>query len=167
LSWFHVTRFHSKSQSGKISGKNVNNNSNLLSINLSSITKWLKENKHLMKPKTRSDRGLTIWNFQNTTQNIKSFEIYANKQKISVMKEYKNLGVTVDRSLNMASFFNKCYKRALSHHEPACKSKILDGCYFCQVNLPNHGAVNVYILQITPTVSQQHRRINWPCFTKE
>ena len=96
-----------------ISGNNVKI-SNLLSIDLPSIATWFKENELLVNVKQRRTEALLFGTSKKSMQNIKDFEIYANKSKIYVTKEYKYVGVPVNSSLNTTSFFDKCYRKASS-----------------------------------------------------
>ena len=108
-----------------ISGKIVKDISSLLSVDLSSIAKWFKENELPMNLKQGKTEALLFGTSQKTTQNFKDFEIYANKSKIPITKEYKYLGVPVDSSLNMTPFLDKCYKKASSRLNLLAKVRYL------------------------------------------
>ena len=69
-----------------IDGKNLKDVSNLLSIDLSFVFKWIKENELLMNLKQGKTEALLFGTSKKTTQNTKDFEIYTNKSKISVAK---------------------------------------------------------------------------------
>ena len=51
---------------------------------------------------------------QKVSKQFQDFDVYVNTTKISITKDYKYLGVPVDSSLNMNTFFDKCYKKASS-----------------------------------------------------
>ena len=127
-----------------ISGQNVKDISNLLSIDLSSISKWFEENELLMNPKQGKTEALLFGTSKRTKQNIKDFEVYANKSRIPITKEYKYLGVSVNSSLNMTSFFDKCYKKASSRLSLLAKLR-----YLMDVNV----AKSIYQTMVLPALT--------------
>ena len=78
--------------------------SDLLSIDLSSISKWFEENYLLMNLKQGKTEALLFETSKKTTQNTEDL----------CNEKYKYLGVPVNSSLYMIQFFDKCFKKASS-----------------------------------------------------
>ena len=143
-----------------ISGKNLKDISNLLSIDLSSISKWFKGSELLVNLKQGKTGALLFGTSRKVTQNIKDLEIYATKSNISVTKEYKYLGVPVDSTLNITSFFDKCFKKASSRLNLIAKER-----YLMDVNVAKsiyQSGLHLLCLKVT-----QETRTNWSRYTAE
>ena len=73
---------------------------------------------------------------------FQDFDVYVNTTKISITKDYKYIGVPVDSSLNMNTFFDKCYQKA-----PSCLNLLAK----LRHELDTNAAKSIYQSMIMPT----------------
>lgn len=148
----------------------------LLTEDLSAISDWFKENELIMNLKKGKTEALLFGTSKKVANHSKDFEIYANDTKITVTKQYKYLGVPVDSSLNMNSFFDTCYKKASSRLNLLAKLRhMLDidaarSIYHSMI-LPTFTYCGLHLLHLTITQENKlasfHRRAERIVNTKD
>ena len=132
----------------------------MLTEDLSSISDWLKENELIINLKKGKTEALLFGTSKKVANHLEDFEIYVNDTKITFTKQYKYLGVPVDSSLNMNSFFDTCYKKASSRLNLLAKLRhMLDidaarYIYHCMI-LPTFTYCGLHLLHLT--ISREYK----------
>ena len=78
-----------------------------LDEDLKNLSRWFKENELLINLKPSKTELLLFGTSQHIAKTNKNFEVKFNNQYINERKSYKYLGVEVDRTLNLNSYFDK------------------------------------------------------------
>ena len=128
----------------------------LLTKDLSSACDWFKENELFMNYRKGKTETMLFGTSKNVSKHLDEFEIYVNGTKINSTKQYKYLGVPIDSSLNMNSFFDACYKKASTRLSLLAKlrymlnAKAAKSIYHSMI-LPTFTYCGLHLLQLTPT----------------
>ena len=85
-----------------------------LDEDLKNLSRWFEENKLLINLKPGKTELLLSSTSQRIPKTNKNFEVKFNNQYISETKSYKYLGVEVDHTLSLNSYFEKTYKKMTS-----------------------------------------------------
>ena len=154
-------------QSLYVHGKNVKEISKRLSEDLDALSKWFHKNELVMNLKKGKTEALLFGTPQKVSKYLSDFEIDVNDTKITVTKSYKYLGIPVDSSLNMNTFFDKCYKKASTRLNLLSKLRqefdlhSAKSIYHSMI-LPTFTYCGIHLLHLTNTKSRRldsfHRR---------
>ena len=125
-----------------VSAKSATEISNKLTDDLTTLSKWFDDNELIMNLKKGKTEALLFGTPQKVSKQFQDFDVYVNTTKISITKDYKYLGVPLDSSLNMNTFFDKCYKKASSRLNLLAKLRN---------ELDTNAAKSIYQSMIMPT----------------
>ena len=121
-----------------ISGKNKDELENLLSEDFDPATLWFNENELILNLKKGKTELLT---FGTPARLFSNVNITLNNDPIFNTDEYKYLGLTVDKTLNMRAHFKNVFKKASG------RSRLL---YRLRPNLSQKAAKSIYESVIVP-----------------
>ena len=116
-------------------------NDRLPTINLS---RWFEENELLTNLKPGKTELLLFGTSQRIAKINKSFEVKFNNQYINETKSYKYLGVEVDHTLNLNTYFDKIYRKMNS------RLRLLNKL---RSNITASAAASIYNMVIVPLFS--------------
>ena len=85
-----------------------------LDEDLKNLSRWFEENELLINLKPGKTELLLFGTSQRIAKINKNFEVKFNNQYINETKSHKYLGVEVDHTLNLNSYFDKTYKKMTS-----------------------------------------------------
>ena len=140
-----------------VSAKSATEISNKLTDDLTTLSKWFDDNELIMNLKKGKTEALLFGTPQKVSKQFQDFDVYVNTTKISITKDYKYLGVPLDSSLNMNTFFDKCYKKASSRLNLLAKLRNeLDTNAAKSIYIPKYDHANLYVLWTSTAMPNQH-----------
>ena len=97
-----------------VPGKSVNDIMEKLNSDFSKLDKWFAENELIMNLSKGKTEALLFGKSKTVAKESANFRVNVNDMEIQKASSYKYLGVQIDSTLNMNTYFDKCYKNASS-----------------------------------------------------
>ena len=97
-----------------VSDKDVRVISRKLTNDLTKLSNWLTETELVINLKKGKTEALLFGTSQKVSKDHDNLIVHCNDLRIANTTSYKYLGVTIDSSLNLNSFFQQCYKKVSS-----------------------------------------------------
>ena len=96
------------------SGKTARDITEQLNSDLSRLEAWFHENELIINLNKGKTETLLFGTTKKVANGSSEFNVRINNEEITKTTSYSYLGVSIDSTLNMSSFFEKCYKKASS-----------------------------------------------------
>ena len=90
--------------------KDSNDINEKINSDLSRLDKWFAENELIMNLSKGKTEALLFGTSKKVAKESADFEVNMNDREIRRTMSYKYLGVQIDSTLNMSTYFDKCYK---------------------------------------------------------
>ena len=126
-----------------------------LDEDLKNLSRWFEENELLINLKPGKTELILFGTSQRIAKINKNFEVKFNNQYINETKGYKYLGVEVNHTLNLNSYFDKTYKKMTS------RLRLLNKLWS---NITASAAASIYNMVIVPLFS--YRSLLKPTLTQ-
>ena len=97
-----------------VSGKTATDITEELNRDLSRLDKWFHENELIMNLNKGKTEALLFGTAKKVANGSSDFRPRVNDKEITKTARYKYLRISIDSTLNMNTFFEKCYKKASS-----------------------------------------------------
>jgi len=146
-----------------VHGKTGKGTAKLLTEDLSLIADWFKDKKLITNLKKGKTEALLFGIAKKVTNHLEDFEVFVNDTKITVTDQYIYLGVAVDSTLNLNSFFDTCYKKASSRLNLLAKLRYMlntdaSKSIYNSMILPTFTYCGLHLLQLTN--SQEYKLLS-------
>ena len=127
-----------------VEGKTMESINSKLTSDMTNVASWLDENDLIINLKEGKTEALLFGTAKRISKLNECLSIPYGNTDINLTKKYKYLGVEINSTLNLNTYFDACYKRASTRLR--LLSKIRDS-----VNVDS--ARRIYQLMITPLLT--------------